>query len=130
MLEQLLNNLKDMLRKEMRFREKTHIVTKHVLDELQRVMRNNFGKYYLLLLASCSLQLLLDETRTMLIAAELHYVSQDVLRKILIIDLTLLLKLCTLSSHFLVLFVRKSSRSALLSGVVSASRRPGCAPRW
>jgi hypothetical protein len=60
---------------------KTHVVTKHVLDELQRVVRNNLTEDNLLLIAAGSLKLLLDETRTVLVAAEFHDISKDILKE-------------------------------------------------
>lgn len=55
-----------------------HIVTEHVLHELESI-RSNFSEDLLLLIAIGRLELFLDKSRAMLVAAELDYIAVDVL---------------------------------------------------
>ena len=57
------------------------IVTKHVRHQLKRVGKD-FQKELGFLIAVCGLELLLNEARTVLVAAELHHMVVDVLRKV------------------------------------------------
>ena len=59
----------------------TYIVTENVLNKLQGIVRNNLIKDNLFFFASCRLQFLLYETRTVLITAEFYDITKYVLQQ-------------------------------------------------
>jgi hypothetical protein len=59
----------------------TYIVTENVLNKLQGIVRNNLIKNNLFFFASCRLQFLLYETRTVLITAEFYDITKYILRE-------------------------------------------------
>lgn len=92
----------------------TYVVSEDVLYELQRMNGHNLFKDLLLFLDTCSLNLLLDETRAMLVTTELHDVAVNVLRREgQQPQLKHVRKSGTLSSHLRLLFARNSSSSGL-----------------
>ena len=62
--------------------QETHIVAKDVLHQLDGVLRNDLVEDNLHLLTRGRLQLLLDETRPVLITAELDNIPKDVLGEV------------------------------------------------
>ena len=92
----------------------TYVVSEDVLYELQRVNGHNLFKDLLLFLDTGSLNLLLDESRAMLVTTELHDVAVNVLRREgQQPQLKHVRKSGTLSSHLRLLFARNSSSSGL-----------------
>ena len=54
------------------------VISEDILDELKGIVGNDLSKYDLLLVARSGLELLLNETRSMLIATKLDDVSEDI----------------------------------------------------
>ena len=54
------------------------VISENVLDELEGVMGNNLAEDDLFLIAGGGLELLLDETRAMLITTKLDDISEDI----------------------------------------------------
>jgi hypothetical protein len=114
------------------------VVAEHVLRQLERVRGHELAEHGLALLGARPLQLLLDEPRAMLVAAELGHVPDDILYQThkkkkkktsasahhTTLDFRSESRALTLSSHLRDLFDRNSSSSSLRKCAPASSRRP------
>lgn len=55
----------------------TYIVPEYISDEIVDIVRGNLSEYRVLLFVGCLLELLLDKSRTMLVATEFDHMPED-----------------------------------------------------